>query len=881
MPPSLRFSCLLWVFCFLFMDSLFSQSLPTPNILEVVEDDRVATLYWNSKTQTYRSPYDPDKQAGIYSYWVEWGKESEGFTQSAVTPYRAHMIQPLEPGIPYIARVYHLDKDGKKSSPSAPVVFEHDGSRVDAMRTRLNGFFDDMNYPMGAFPEKDWNQAYSGCTSNGKLSQHINNQFHGHNVAASGYCDRGIACSRLRHPFDFTGRTGTIEFDLDGSQKTRQLWYLDLMPFDRKRDLGGHVALDLSDPPPADPPHMLRILEVGSSVHVQIADAQGKLRDLPNRYRNGACGESLEWCTGENLAPLINVRRRWKILLSKTAIKIFINGILVVDASLITPDTPNGLTFEVAQINWILFSYNTTKENILLSMIHWDNFGIDAPSGYAPTTVVHNYTDGQLGSEAGRTGNEQSVGMTSSLTDPGISIIPIPDPIRDQGGNFPLETDLMFTLQGGAYSWTPQDSIRVNGHFYSFPRPTSSIPDLSLSELINTTRPYSVVLPINPAHLTTGDNEIQFFLSNPRLLNIHIELTYPILQAPHFTPPSVIYSDHHQKLMAFRTPADTVGPGIVFGEMDGEAFWQYESETNPRAGVDRQYRKPTPVSDSVELQISGNSVAQLAATGKAKGIAYYEICIDSVVANTIRLDEEHPVAGFSHNVKLDVSGLSDGPHELFVRAYDVAGNASQFDAFSANSLPGEYMPTIIDIQNSTVLAVEYVSFIAFEHRGLVQLEWETAREEGSDHFSIERSRDGRAFEPIGEVRAQGTAGSYAYTDSEVSNGTFYYRLKEVDFDGNHTYSEIREVTLSGEMILGISPNPMDEFVEVSVKGTGQAGFILKLTDLTGRVLYATKGRSSPAVQQIFRFPTQHLSTGIYVCKLQAGTQTLYEKVVKR
>ena len=144
------------------------------------------------------------------------------------------MVQPLEPGEIYQARVYNMDAYGKLSSPSTAISFQHSSTRVDVMRAKLNGFFDDFNQPMGPFSEKDWNQAYSGCLEVGNVSQHINNQYHAHNVIKSGACDRGVASSRLRHVFDFRDRTGTIEYDTDGSKLGRQFWYLDLSPADRK-----------------------------------------------------------------------------------------------------------------------------------------------------------------------------------------------------------------------------------------------------------------------------------------------------------------------------------------------------------------------------------------------------------------------------------------------------------------------------------------------------------------------------------------------------------------------------------------------------------------------------------------------------------------------
>ncbi len=688
--------------CFIFLIAFFpaQAQIATPTILELTEDDHVATLCWNSKTNTYHMQYDPDKQQGIYSYKVEWGTVAEGFTQTHITPYRVHQFQPLEEGIEYMARVYSLDAYGNQSEASETIFFQHDPTRVNDMRERLNGFFDDMNTPMGAFDEKKWNQSYSGCMKIGYVSQHVNGQYHGHNVIASNHCDRGVASSRVREIFDFTDRTGNIEFDLDGSQNGREFWYLDITNANRKRDLTGHTSIGSQDDNPADPAGMLRIAEVGSKIIISIANSNGELIELENMYEDGACGDDLRYCPEENLGTAINVRRHWKVELSKTHFRIFINDSKVIDGSLITEHSPNGLEFEEAQLNWLLFSYNTPKDNFVLSMIHWDNFGFDAPAGYEAQNVVHNYTDGILGTESPKLGNEASIGMHATLDDPGISTIVIPDSALDTEGNIPLQTELMFTMQGASYAWTAEDRIELNGHVYYFPEPESEIVDLEMSQLLNSHRPYSAILDIDPNHLLEGENEIYFYLNTIKLLNIHIELSFPIATAPEYTSPSEIYSDHTDKLMAFWDVSNTVGPGIVFKTIDNQAFWTLEKVHDPTPDIDLWYVYNTPVSDSIQVTIEANSLAQLAATATAKGIAYYEVWIDNEVVSTVQVDAESPVSTFLHELTIDLSGFENGQHELYVQAYDIEGNPSLFDAFQAHAYPGLYRPTIFEIENA-------------------------------------------------------------------------------------------------------------------------------------------------------------------------------------
>lgn len=693
MKRSLLFSTL---FVCLFMSlNLLAQIPATPTILEITEDDRAAIIFWNSKSAIYDWPYDSEKNQGVFSYLVEWGPVNNGFIYSEVTPYRNYQPQPLTPGTVYQARVYALDSDGNKSAPSNVMQFQHSDTRVNDMRNRLNGFFDDFNQPMGPFDETKWNQAYSGCSKPGWNSQHVNNQFHAHNVVRSnGSCDKTTTNSRVREIFDFTNRTGVIEFDMDGSKLTRQRWYLDITPADRKRDLTGHIAVDQSTV--SDPPYMLRLSEINKTLVMQLSNQDGAMIDIPNQFRNNACGGDLRFCDGENLFPVPNVRRHWRIELSRTDLRIFIAGHLAVDASLITSYTPNGLPYEEAQLNWVFFSYNTPKENLPSAMIHWDNFGFDAPTGWTQPNVIHNYTDGVLGTDFEEIGNNITVGAPAELNAPAIFNIPIPDPVVDLQGNAPLKTELMYTLQGTPYSWTPNDYITVNGHSYPFPEPSSTIPNIPEHRLVGVGNGYSAIIDINPAHLITGNNDVQFFLNHGLLLNIHIELTFPKNQAPNYSQPIDIFSDHMQRLMNFRNHND-VGALLRIGNFDGINFNQ-QSEFVYEYIAPKKFIKQTPVSGVIDIELSANSDLQLSATGHAYGFEYFDVMVDSQVFERVYLNADSPVAAFRKTYQLNTNCLSNGTHEVFIYVYDINGIPSTLNKSGLQT--GEYVPIVITVNNA-------------------------------------------------------------------------------------------------------------------------------------------------------------------------------------
>jgi hypothetical protein len=76
------------------------------------------------------------------------------------------------------------------------------------------------------------------------------------------------------------------------------------------------------------------------------------------------------------------------------------------------------------------------------------------------------------------------------------------------------------------------------------------------------------------------------------------------------------------------------------------------------------------------------------------------------------------------------------------------------------------------------------------------LQWQTATEQNTREFIIERSTDGKNYDRIGSVPAAGNSNSlldYTYTDPQPQPNTNFYRLKQVDLDGNFTYSSVRAI----------------------------------------------------------------------------------------
>lgn len=228
-----------------------AAALPIPAGLSIEQDDRNAILQWDFDAKNPVTPLP----TGVAGYKITWGPTNTPDAFSKLTEERIIQLQPLTNGQPYVARVQSVDSAGHLSAASPNVSFTGTPARVDALRARMNGFFDDFNLAAGAPDERKWNSAYSRCNADSSNGFFINDQFHAHNTVFSGNCDRGQSISRPRATLDFSDNgMRTIVFDWDGEFRRSQ-WYLDLVP--RMMDISGQVNLE-GVSAPADPANGLR-----------------------------------------------------------------------------------------------------------------------------------------------------------------------------------------------------------------------------------------------------------------------------------------------------------------------------------------------------------------------------------------------------------------------------------------------------------------------------------------------------------------------------------------------------------------------------------------------------------------------------------------------
>jgi len=127
--------------------------------------------------------------------------------------------------------------------------------------------------------------------------------------------------------------------------------------------------------------------------------------------------------------------------------------------------------------------------------------------------------------------------------------------------------------------------------------------------------------------------------------------------------------------------------------------------------------------------------------------------------------------------------------------------------------------SIGSISPATLLPIDLLKFEAQSiNNRFVKLNWETASEINNDYFEIFRSIDGEIWEYVSTLPGAGNSSQQLYyekNDNHPHQGISYYKLKQVDFDGNYSYSEVRKVNLTNSNDFTIYPNPANSQVVIT------------------------------------------------------------------
>lgn len=153
-----------------------------------------------------------------------------------------------------------------------------------------------------------------------------------------------------------------------------------------------------------------------------------------------------------------------------------------------------------------------------------------------------------------------------------------------------------------------------------------------------------------------------------------------------------------------------------------------------------------------------------------------------------------------------------------------------------------------------VLPVELVSFTARREQRSTELTWVTASEEKNAQFVVERTTDGDHYEMVAVVEGKGTTQStsvYTITDQQTPDQLTYYRLKQIDADGNPTYYDLISVEEleGGALIHRVYPNPANSVLVYTLNALGKQTYSVQVTDQLGRTVYRETSETDNGISE--------------------------------
>ncbi len=200
-------------------------------------------------------------------------------------------------------------------------------------------------------------------------------------------------------------------------------------------------------------------------------------------------------------------------------------------------------------------------------------------------------------------------------------------------------------------------------------------------------------------------------------------------------------------------------------------------------------------------------------------------------------------------------------------------------AYPVTLQPGEYY---VYTSSQIVLPVNILNFTATKVDKNVEVKWSTGNEINNRQYNVERSANGNAFTALTTVQPSASLAQikqYQFTDKKPLSGNSYYRLKQIDKDGQSHYSAVIKISFNNQGSLWqVYPNPANSTTAVYAQAN-LSKFQFIITDMQGKTLYRSNAVNAVTANQKIDIPVKNLSKGVYLLKVISGEATATEKLI--
>ena len=207
------------------------------------------------------------------------------------------------------------------------------------------------------------------------------------------------------------------------------------------------------------------------------------------------------------------------------------------------------------------------------------------------------------------------------------------------------------------------------------------------------------------------------------------------------------------------------------------------------------------------------------------------------------------------------------------------------DKLVAAATHGRGLFTSVIFDPSTPLPVTLTSLTAAREAKVAQLKWQTASEQNALRFEVERSANAVDFQRVGRVAAVGNSTSpqsYTFVDPSAGPDISYYRLKQVDSNGDFTFSPA--VVLAalpatpGALLTSVYPNPFSTELNLELAQAPAGSIALTLVDAQGRRVWSANPVANSRQLRV-ALPAA-LARGTYLLTVKANGQQATRRVMK-
>ena len=145
--------------------------------------------------------------------------------------------------------------------------------------------------------------------------------------------------------------------------------------------------------------------------------------------------------------------------------------------------------------------------------------------------------------------------------------------------------------------------------------------------------------------------------------------------------------------------------------------------------------------------------------------------------------------------------------------------------------------------NVDALPVTWVKVFGEHIKDDNNIQWTTVNEINNEYFAIESATDGKNFNEIGRIDGSGNSSgthNYSFIHKQAYEALYYYRIKQVDYNGREDYSKVIKIMQSQGPIINnviLYPNPVNDIAALSVSLNENSDISIIVNDANGKVVY--------------------------------------------